>query len=41
MTYRSKTRIDPRIALRRRKSKDWIRWWIYQDTAFERLNPEE
>jgi len=24
-----------------RRSKDWVRLWLFSDTAFERLNPEE
>lgn len=29
--------------MRRRKqtTKDWLRFWVFSDMAFERLNPEE
>lgn len=26
---------------RKRLQKDWLRFWVFTDMAFERLNPEE
>lgn len=27
--------------LRLKKAKDWVRSWIYKDSSFNRLNPNE
>lgn len=40
MKTRSK-KTDIKQVLRQRKAKDWVRYWIFSNTAFERLNPEE
>lgn len=40
----NRTRINDPLHRKRRiqlRSKDWVRWWIYENTAFERLNPDE
>lgn len=43
MNKNRKRKTEQHRWIKRRKftTKDWLRFWVFSDMAFERLNPEE